>query len=352
VIDLRVICLVESLPKDQVAIVLGNQLLREEKNNYPVSAIHNPKSGPPQSESGTAGSSVWQIVFISFAIVLILFETIRGWRLGIMRQLVRVVAVVAGYAAAYFGGDMLVPLLRSSVKMPDMIISALAGAIFAAAVYGIVASLGTIFFKRTAQQSSGMVRLVYGLSGALLGVCFGVFFVWLVLIGVRSVGSIADAQVRARPRPEISQNPSRLSVQSPPPERTSPAADFDMDSATTLLARLKNSVEMGPVGDVVKKTDVMPTGVYQTLSEAGTVFSNPETARQFLSYPGARELSENPKIVALRDDPEIAGMIAQGRFFELIRDPRVVDAMNDPALTEQVKRFDLKKALEYSKKKN
>lgn len=346
-IDLRVICLVESLPKDQVTVVLGNQLLRDEKNNYPVSAIHNPKSGPPQSEFGTAGSSLWQTVFISFAIVLILLEIIRGWRLGIMRQLMRVVAVVAGYAAAYFGGDLLVPLLRSSLKMPDVVISALGGAILAVTVYGIIASLGTILFKRTAQQSFATVRLVYGLSGALLGICFGAFFVWLLLIGVRSVGSIADAQVHARPKPELSRRPG----QSPLSEQTPSVGNFDIESVTTLLARLKNSIEMGPVGDVVKKTDAMPTGVYQTLNEAGTVLSDPETAQRFLNFPGTRELSEHPKIVALRGDPEIAEMIAKGRFFELIRDPRVVDAINDPTLAEDIKGFDLKKALEYAEKK-
>jgi hypothetical protein len=302
-----------------------------------LSAIQN-----PQTE--IAGSQVWQLVLISFAAVLILFEFIRGWRLGIMRQLVRVVAVVAGYAAAYFGGDMLVPLLRSSVKMPDMAISALGGAILAVSAYGIIASFGTILFKRTAQQSSGPIRLVYGLSGALLGIGFGAFFVWLILVGIRSVGSIADAQVHARSKLDASRNP--------PPEQTASVADIDVDSVTTLLARLKNSVEMGPVGDIVKKTDVMPTGVYQTLSEAGTVLSDPDTARQFLSYPGARELTEHPKIVALRNDPEIAEMIAQGRLLELFRDRRVVDAMNDPTLAEHLKRFDLKKALEYAGKKN
>jgi hypothetical protein len=304
----------------------------------------------PQSE--IAGSPIWQTVFISFAIVLILFEIIRGWRLGIMRQLARVAAVVAGYAAGYFGGDILVPLLRSSLKMPDMIISAIGGAILAVTVYGIIASLGTILFKRTAQQSSGTVRLIYGLSGALLGICFGAFFIWLVLIGVRSVGSIAEAQVHARPKPEVSRNPIRASVQSPRPEQTPSVTNFDIDSVTAFLARLKNSVEMGPVGDVVKKTDAMPTGLYQTLSETGTVLANPETARRFLSYPGAREVSEHPKIVALRNDPEIAEMIARGRVFELLRDPRIVDAVNDPALAEHIKRFDLKKALEFAGKKN
>ena len=308
-----------------------------------LSAVQNP---PPE----IAGSRLWQMVFISFAIVLILFEFIRGWRLGLMRQLMRVVAVVAGYAAAYFGGNLLVPLLRSSTKLPDMVISALGGAILAVAVYGIIASLGTILFKRTAQQGSGVLRLVYGLSGALLGICFGAFFVWLVLIGVRSVGSIADAQVRSRTKNESSRNSSGPAAQSRQPDEASPR--FDADSLMTLLARLKNSVELGALGDAVKKTDAMPTGMYQSLGEMGAVLSNPDTARRFASSPGARELSEHPKIVALRNDPEIAAMITQGRLFELLRDPRVVDAMNDPTLAEQVKHFDLRKALDHAAKKN
>lgn len=303
----------------------------------------------PQSEVGTAGSPAWQIVFLSLAVVLILFEMIRGWRLGIMRQLMRVAAVVAAYAAAYFGGDMLVPFLRSSLRMPDMVISALAGAILAVAIYGIVTSLGTILFKRTAQQSSGAVRLVYGLSGALLGICFGAFFVWLLLVGIRAVGSIADAQVQARAKNGTS---NAFPAQSRLPHDKPSTSNVDTDSLMNLLARLKNSVELGTVGDVVKRTDAMPTGGLQTLGEMGTVLANPETARKFLNSPDARELSEHPKIVALRNDPEIAEMIAHGRLVELLRDPRIVDAMNDPTLAAHVKRFDLKKALESAGKNN
>ncbi len=294
-----------------------------------LSVIQNPPSE-------IAGSAVWQTVFLSFAAVLLLFEIIRGWRLGLMRQLMRMVAVVAAYAAAYFGGDLLVPLLRSSLKMPDIVISALAGMILAVTVYGIIASLGTILFKRTAQQSSGVLRLVYGSCGALIGLCFGAFFIWLLLVGIRSAGSIADAQVQA---------------QSSQPHKISPEPNLNADSLMRLVARLKNSVELGPVGDVVKRTEAMPTGGLQTLSEMGTVLANPETARKFLNSPGARELSEHPKIVALRNDPEIMEMIAQGRLFELLRDPRIVDAVNDPTLTERVKQFDLKQALEHAAKK-
>lgn len=287
----------------------------------------------PQSAMGTAGSSVWQAAFWSFAVILILLEVIRGWRLGIMRQLMRVVAIVAAYAAAYFGGDMVVPFLRSAINLPDMVISAIAGAILAVAIYGVISSLGSILFKRTAQQPPGARRTVYGLSGALLGICFGTFFIWLILIGIRSVGSLAEAQAHAKVEaPKQSANDDSLNV----------------GSLTTALARLKNSVELGSLGQVIKKTDAMPGGVYQTLNEAGAVFSNPEAAQRFLNYPGTRELSEHPKIVALRNDPEIAEMIAQGRVLELIRHPRIVDAMNDPTLTKQVKGFDLKKALEYA----
>ena len=54
-----------------------------------------------------AGSPLWQAVFISFAFVFILFEVVRGWRLGLIRQLVRVAALVVAYAAAVFGGRLL-----------------------------------------------------------------------------------------------------------------------------------------------------------------------------------------------------------------------------------------------------
>jgi uncharacterized membrane protein required for colicin V production len=309
-----------------------------------LSAIRN-----PQSEIGsTAGSSLWQIIFVSFAVILILFEIIRGWRLGILRQLMRVAAVIAAYAAGFFGGNMAVPLLRPMVPMPDIVLSALGGAILALLAYAIVASLGNILFKRTAQQSSGLLRLVYGSTGALVGLFFGAFFIWLILVGIRSVGSIASAQVEARRRTSIS---SGLTAQPRRPDGTPAQTDLDTDSLMVLLARLKNSVEIGVVGDVVKKTDAMPDGVYQTLGDMGAVLANPEMARRFLSYPGAKELGEHPKIVALRNDPEIAEMIAQGRIVKLLRDRRIIDAANDPILAARARQFDLKKALEFAAKK-
>src|SRR5438067_6550291 len=145
-----------------------------------------------------AGTSGWQLIFLSFAIVVILLEVLRGWRLGLMRQLVRVVAVLAAYTCAIYGGRALVPLAHSVFKAPDVLLSILSGALLAVLAYAAITNLGTVLFKRTSQHEVKIVRLVWGSSGAVLGVFFGAFFVWLVFVGVRLIGSVAQAQVHSQ----------------------------------------------------------------------------------------------------------------------------------------------------------
>ena len=94
-----------------------------------------------------------------------LFQIVRGWRLGLPRQVVRIAAVVCAYSAALWAGPALLPLLRPLVKVPDFILSALGGAILAMILYSVISTVGALLFKRTGQQSSGIVRLVYGWAG-------------------------------------------------------------------------------------------------------------------------------------------------------------------------------------------
>jgi uncharacterized membrane protein required for colicin V production len=311
-----------------------------------LSAVQNPTSpfGP------AAGSSLWQLVFISFAIVVILFEVLRGWRRGIARQLARLGGIFAAYFAAYFGGDLIGPLLRPFVKMPDAVLSILVGAVLAVVVYAVINGLGTMLFRRTSQHDSAFVRMFYGVTGAILGLFFGGFLVWLVVVGVRSLGAVADAQVRE-------QSPAQGNVAA---ARTLHAVDVrrrllsesNEEEAPLMatLARLKNSLELGAVGDAVKKADVVPTRTYDILGKVGRVVSDPDAAQKFLNFPGAQELSQHPKIVALRDDPEIADLIAQGRLFDLLQNQKILDAANDPTLVEGIKKFDLHEALDYALK--
>lgn len=291
-----------------------------------------------------SGSPLWQTVFVSFAVVLFLFEIVRGWKLGLPRQLVRVGAIIAAYSVALFGGRLVVPIIRPLIKLPDFVISALGGAVLALIVYSIVTTLGRVLFKRTGQQESGIVRLIYGATGAFVGIFFGAFLLWLLIVGIRSLGSIAEAQVNA-------QAPGAMPAFAEPASRrkrrelvTAP----DRNSFAVSLARLKKSIELGSVGNVVKQTDVLPSGIYDTLGKTGEVFATPGSAQRFFSYPGVRELADNPKLLALRADPAIAKMLAQGRLLDLLQDDRLIEAANDPELAVHLKKFDLKGALDYA----
>src|SRR5256885_16233923 len=269
-----------------------------------------------------AGSSLWQTIFVSFALVLIAWQIVRGWRLGVVRQMVRLIALGSAYAAALFGGQMLLPFLRPMLGVPDLFISIVAGAVLAFVVYGAINTLGAILFKRTGQQRAGIIRLLYGLCGAALGLFFGLFSVWLMVVAIRSVGAIANAELHTAGAQQ--QNTSFRARPQPSPNNPSPMIES--------LAKLKNSIELGSLGEAVKTVDVVPAQTYQTLGKVGTVVSNPQSPDRFLSYPGAQELTQNPKIVALRSDPEIIELIQQQRFMDLLQHPRLIEAMNDPAL--------------------
>ena len=297
-----------------------------------------------------SGSALWQTIFFSFAALVMLLQVLRGWRLGLPRQLVRLGALLCAYSVALWGGRMLVPMLRPMIKLPDFVISALGGAILAMIVYSLVNIVGRILFKRTDQQESGSVRFVYGLSGAALGMLFGLFFIWILVVGIRSIGAVAEAEVNASAPdrvPAFEEHPmtgrraaARRIVTNVPEE----------SSLTVTLARLKKSVELGPVGSAVKQTDVIPGGVYETLTKVGEVFSRTDRAERFLSYPGIAQLADNPKLLALRADPQIQRMLQQGRLWDLMQDDRLIEAANDPELAAEIKKFDLKKALDYAAK--
>jgi hypothetical protein len=121
-----------------------------------------------------------------------------------------------------------------------------------------------------------------------------------------------------------------------------------MPALAISLARLKNSLELGVLGSVLKNTDPISQRTYETLEKAGSVLSSSERTQKFLTFPGARELAEHPKVVALRSDPEIADLIAQGRFMDLLQNPRVIEAVNDPVLAVRIRKFDIQRALDYA----
>src|SRR5207245_11550511 len=89
-----------------------------------------------------AGSPLWQLVFVTFALALIVFDVLRGWRRGLPRQVARLGALIAAYFAAYFGGKFLAQLLGMFCRMPVVLLSIFAGAIFVLTVDLVILGLG------------------------------------------------------------------------------------------------------------------------------------------------------------------------------------------------------------------
>jgi len=296
----------------------------------------------PQPPSG--GSSNWQLVFVSLAVVILLLEIIHGWRLGLIRQLVRVIAIIVAYACGFFAANTTIPIMRSCLKLPDPILAILGGAILAFIFFAAINLIGAFLFKRTAQQPSPVIRLIWGTSGALLGILLGVFTLWLAFTGIRMVGSVAQARLHAPNLPGITPRPNGTVDPGAQPPAPNPLM--------TMLADMKSSLESGHVGEAVRAVDPLPPTLYRGLEKVGEVASNPESAERFLSFPGAREISEHPKVVALRNDRQIMELMANGRLFELMKNQHMIDALNDPSLQARIKNFDLERALDYALQKS
>jgi len=300
------------------------------------------------SQPATVAEPGWQYVFISLAVVIILLEIIHGWRLGLVRQLVRVIAIIVAYSCAFFGARATVPIMRSFFKLPDPILAVVGGAIMATILFVAINLTGAFLFRKTAQQESRLVRLIWGSTGAFLGILLGLFTIWLVFAGIRMVGSVAEARLRTQnvPMSVAGQPIGAAQIQ------TESAVSPSPNPLMAMLANMRNSLEGGRVGEAVRTVDQLPPALYRMLEKAGEVASNVQSAERFLSFPGAREITEHPKVVALRNDPGAMELIAGGHVFELMKNQRMIEAMNDPALQARVKNFDLERALDYALKKN
>ncbi len=273
-----------------------------------------------------ASADADSFIFLISALLLILWQTWRGWRLGAARQVVNLAGLIAAYAVAIFGGRLAVPVLRP-LGYPDMILALVSGAILGMIVFVGISGTGALLFKKTSQQSVGLVRMGYGATGAFIGLLFGVFTVWLMVLGIRILGTVAESEVRVA-RKDASRHQPGSMVQG--------------------LVEMKRSLEQGRTGEVVNHVDPIPADVYGLLHKISLTVSNAESVNRFLRFPGSQELAAHPKIQALQRDPTVTREIADRNYLALLRNEQIVRAANDPELHQLVSRFELHKALDYA----
>jgi len=291
-----------------------------------------------------------QIIFLSFAALVIVYQVIMGWRLGLVRQSVRLGALVAGYLVAFWCSRAAVPFLRP-LGYPDVVLQCLGGLGMGLVVYLAICITGGILFKRTVHQSVGLVWFIYGITGALLGLAFGLFFTLAGADAIRLLGSLAGASTphpQAPSKSPESKGDARHPSQTPMAKLSSPPPE-----STLLLAlvEMKKSLERGTPGEILQTLDPVPKKVYAVSSKMGRVVCDVQDMERFFNYPGARELAVLPEIQALREDPDILRSLRDHHYLPLLKNEKIVKAANDPQVGALLKGFDLEKALDYALKK-
>jgi hypothetical protein len=256
------------------------------------------------------------------AAALVGFMTLRGWRLGVVRQVVSIVALALAYLAAWFGGHYLIPVLRP-LGFPDRILTWIGSAVLALVVYGGISLMSAVVFKKTSQQTIAPVRWGFGGAGAILGAAFGLFLVFVSSVAIRLLGSLGEGEAVNQPKHALPRS-----------------------GVASSLAHLKHSIETGPTGPIITRVDPVPEEVYNVINKLGQLASSKESLDRFAEMPKVQALSAHPKLISLRDDPEIQKALREQDFISLLRNPKLVEAVNDPEVAKLISGFDLPKALD------
>ena len=281
-----------------------------------------------------------QIIFLSFAAVIVLYQMIKGWRLGFIRQVARFLALAAAYTTAFWGGGT-AALFLAPLGYPDFVLQCLGGTVLGFLVFLILSLFSGILFKRTAHQDVGLVWFFYGVSGALMGAVFGLILVLFAADSIRLLGSLEEANPANAAAP-------KTATAAPAGMAGMPKANSTAITVGTGLTELKRSLENGVSGEVLQTVDPVPKKVYATANKIGRVASDAQAMNRFLAFPGASELTARPEIQALSQDPAILGALRDRNYLSLIKNPRIIKAANDPKIGKLVKSFELEKALDYA----
>jgi hypothetical protein len=269
------------------------------------------------------GSPQWQTAIFMIAAAWILVSAARGWGKGLMRQLVGIVALVAaGFLVLHYTGQMSEFL---HPHIPALILVPVAAVLIWILSFNSIILIGHLLFKRTRECESPLLRLIYGVGGGIIGLCYGLLFVWCVLVGLKVIGRIAASQVE---------------IQRMKDERS--------EAFILNLAKFKNSMELGYGRAVLALVDPFPHSFYREIDQYSQIIEDPEALRKLLDYPGFRRIWESPQVVELERDPEIAADIRRGDIVAILANRKVIALFNDPQIQSVFTQGDVEAALTYA----
>jgi hypothetical protein len=254
----------------------------------------------------------------------LLFEIWRGWRRGVVRHGVSVLALISAGGVGWIFAWMTGYMADRMIPFPYPVGRMIFGLAAAVAFYAAAAVLSSLLFKKTSQQRSGLVRLIFGVGGGVFGLIFGLLMLWGGISLVRMVGAVAEA------------------------EQTSPSRGAVASALDPSLIAAKEALESGQAGTWVDRVDMLPSNLYPLITKVVQVTQSPEAVARFLFYPGTQQLLSSTKLGELFTDPQMAEAAANGNVFALLSQPKLQEVAADPAVREALANFDLEKALDYA----
>ena len=179
---------------------------------------------------------------------------------------------------------------------------------------------------RTRDQDFASVRLVFGVGGAAVAVVYALLQIWVIVIGIRILGRIAQDQLAA----QSSRNAASSGL-------------------VVGLARLKNSLELSPGKAVLDQIDPVPQLFYNRLDLCIQLLGNPRAIGRLLESPSLRSIWESPRIRTLQTDPEILDAVRRGDFLSLLSNPKVIALWTDPGIRALYASNEIQAACDYAK---
>lgn len=269
------------------------------------------------------GTPFWQNVLLYAGALFLLWETFVGWRRGLVRSALHFGAFVLSGFLGLLAGQAVAAMVGLVLPGLAFFCGFVVGGGLALTVLGVCLFASALVFKRTSQQPPGLMRWVFGIGGAFFGVLTGLFLLWGAISLIRTSGAIAQSGLAGKP---ASGAPSTV--------RT--------------LAILKDSLELGPVGEFVERIDVLPTDTYDRLVKFGQLTNNTEAMLRFLEVPDVQKILAHPRMQALLNDPGIVSAAENKDIPALVKNPLLFQAATDPSLQKLVLSTDLQKALDYA----
>jgi uncharacterized membrane protein required for colicin V production len=213
------------------------------------------------------GSPQWQTAFLLITGAWILINAVRGWAIGLMRQITSIIAFcVACYCVVTLTGRMQ-EFLRPHFPAP--ILTGLSAVLIWVVSFNLVSLIGRLLFKRTGDYDSGLFQFIHGSGGAVLGAAYGLLVVFVFCLSVRLMGRVAADQIEAQEAKN----------------QRSPTIALN-------LAKLKNSLELGWVGPLVSALDPIPDRWYHQLDQYSRLSLDSGAIQKLSEAPGSSPAGE------------------------------------------------------------